>query len=401
VRRAERVLGHTTTRLARLVLTMALVACCGCAFLYVTPLEHVSTLTPRVDQRDSYLVGDDGSVTYQNGDLQILVEPMSDAELNRLYPEESSLGEYSINPYTFGNWVDPDVGYVRNRFTVFRVTVHNRGFAKVELDPLRAVLTTDRRGEVRQAYGILAGAAPRTFEAYYRARRRPSGNEYYRFNMRMGIVRSSNYGVDETIFNGESYGGYIVFDPLDEDVRAARLTLRDFTLKFNAFDMPLESVELVFDFQRQVTYGESAGMVATAELPISVTRLRSPSLVNGAATGDTSRDPATIDALIGSHLPAVNGCFDAEFVAGTAAEGQLDLRYTVGPEGTVHGVELQRSTIVSAAAGECIQAAVGRWDFGATGIPVELLVADPQAADGGYLVTVMSFFEFTDARGSR
>ena len=61
-----------------------------------------------------------------------------------MFPTESSQGEYSINPYTFGDYVDPTVGYVRNRFTVFEIEVHNRAFAKVELNPLKAVLLTDR-----------------------------------------------------------------------------------------------------------------------------------------------------------------------------------------------------------------------------------------------------------------
>ena len=387
-------------RFGQLWLAAVLTGICGCGFLFLTPLERGSLLVPQAAQSEAgYTVAEEGSITYQTEGLRVVVEPMSDAALNQLFPEESSMGEYSINPYTFGDYVDPDVGYVRNRFTVFRVTVYNQGLAKVELDPLQALLTTDRLGEVLQAYGILAGAAPRTFEAYYRARRRPSGNEYYRFNMRMGIVRSNNYGVDEKIFKGESYGGFIVFDPLDDAVRQVRLLLRDFVLKFNAFDMPLETVDLEFAFQRRIVQGE--GMVETAveESPATVTRLRSPSAVSGNATGDTSRDPGTLDARIGEQLGPVDACFAAEFLAGRAAEGQLDVRFAVDAEGTVRAVEVLRSTVVSGAVGACVQNLVEQWGFGPADIPVELLVGDEHAGPEDYQVLVTCFFDFVDARG--
>ena len=381
-------------------IAVVLTALGGCVFGQFTPIQRASLLAPLAVQGGRYTTGDDGSVTYHNGDLEVVVEPMSDEQLNQRFSEESSLGEYSINPYTFGDWVDPNVGYVRNRFTVFRVTVRNRGFAKVELDPLRAVLTTNHPGEALEAYGILAGAAPRTFEAYYRARRRPSGNEYYRFNMRMGIVRSNNYAVEKKIFNGEEYGGFIVFDPLDEDVASVRLTLRDFALKFNAFDMPLERVNLVFDFQREIVEGEDVATAATGERPWSAARLRSPSQVSGNAAGDLSRDPGTIDTRVGEQLDAVNECFAAEYVAGRAAEGQLDVRFTIGAEGSVTAVETVRSTVVSEAVGECVGDQVRQWHFGDTSIPVELLVGDGVSGNGAYVVTALSHFEFVDARGS-
>jgi hypothetical protein len=386
--------------LGRLWLAAALMSICGCGLLFLAPIERISLLAPQPVSTEGYAVGEEGSITYEIDDLQVVVEPLSDAALNRLFPEESSLGEYSINPYTFGDYVDPEVGYVRNRFTVFRITVHNRGFAKVELNPLRSLLTTDRKGEVLQAYGILAGAAERTFEGYYRARRRPSGNEYYRFNMRMGIVRSNNYGVGEKIFKGESYGGFLVFDPLDDAVRNVRLTLRDFILKFNAFEMPLETVDLAFDFQRRMV--EREGREGVEETGVATAaRLRSPSAVSGNATGDGSRDPGTIDARVGEHLEAVNDCFATEFLAGTAAEGQLDVRLGVDAEGRVRTAAVVRSTVVRDAVGQCVQDLVKGWEFGPTDIPVALLAGDEKAGPEAYMVEVTCFFEFIDVRGSR
>ncbi|MEW6750447.1 MAG: AgmX/PglI C-terminal domain-containing protein [Candidatus Latescibacterota bacterium] len=384
--------------LARAAWLLGVAGLWACASLHPQPTQRASMLVPAAVQAQGCAAAPDGSLIWSRGDLQVVVQPMSDAELNRLFPEESSQGEYSINPYTFGDYVDPDVGYVRNRFTVFRVTVRNGEYAKVELDPLRALLTTDRRGEVVQAYGILAGAAPRTFEAYYRARRRPSGNEYYRFNMRMGIVRSNNYGVDEQVFKGESYGGFIVFDPLPDAVRQARLTLRNLVLKFSAFGVPLESVDLVFAFQRRLVESQAVALAATVERAPTVARLRAPSTVSGSAAGDVSRDPATLDEQIAARAAQVNECFAPEFLAGRAAEGTVDLRFAVDAEGRVGGAEVLHATVVSPAVGACLCRQVEAWGFGRTQIPVELWVGQDQDRADGYTVTVTSYLEFADAR---
>ena len=392
--------GRASAARAGHAMALLLALLCGCALLQVTARQRASLLLPQSPAPEGYTV-EDGAVTFHRGDLRVVVEAVSDAELNGLFPQESSLGEYSINPYTFGNWVDPKVGYVPNRFTVFRVTVHNEGFAKVELDPLRAVLTTDRPGEALQAYGILAGSAPRTFEAYYRARRRPSGNEYYRFNMRMGIVRSSNYGVGEKVFQGESYGGFIVFDPLDDAVTAVRLHLPDFALKFNAFDVPLETVDLVFDFERRIEVGARIVKTAAQERPWTAARLRAPSQVLGSAPADTARDAGAIDARVGAHLARINACFAASYRDGTAAEGQVDLAFVIDMEGAVADPQVRRSTVVSEAVDRCLEAEALGWDFGASRIPAELLADAPAEGPRPDRVAVEAYLEFLDVRDDR
>lgn len=381
------------------LIAAALVLSGGCSLFFMTPVERLSLLIPEPPQTKGYAVGEGGSMIYEQEGLRLVVEPMSDQALNQLFPEESSLGEYSINPYTFGNYVDPEVGYVQNRFTVFRVTVHNLGLAKVELNPLRALLLTDRPGEVLSAYGILAGSAPRNFESYYRSRRGPSGNEYYRFSMRMGIVRSNNYGVDEKIFKGEKYGGFIVFDPLDDQVHKVTLWLRDFVLRFNAFDMPVETLDLRFDFQRQIVERPlPKERDSPEERVVTTTRLRAPSQVSGNATGDTRRDAESVDQMVAQHLEAINACFAGEFLAGRAAEGQLDLRFVIDGQGQVRQVEAIRSTVVSPAVAACVQDQVSRWSFGPSDIPLELLAAEGRSGPEAYLVVATCFLEFADAR---
>jgi len=221
--------------------------------VFVPPkIIYRSYLTPVVEGgSDRYTVDEDGTVTYLMEGLRIKVKYMTDEELNAMFPEDSKQGRFSTNPYTYGNWVDPVLGYTPNRFTVFRVTVVNETYAKVMLDPLKAVLYTDR-GEVLHSYGIPSSSPYKSFERYYRALRGQSGNEFYRFNLRMGHVRSTAYLEDQKIFKGESYGGLITFDPLDPEVKRVRLELRDFVLAFDAFDRPIKTITIPFVFDRHI-----------------------------------------------------------------------------------------------------------------------------------------------------
>ncbi|MXW77709.1 MAG: hypothetical protein F4Z57_01725, partial [Gemmatimonadetes bacterium] len=50
------------------------------------------------------VIQDDGLITYSFERLEIGLRPMTDAELNRKFPQQSTQGPVSTNPYTFGNW---------------------------------------------------------------------------------------------------------------------------------------------------------------------------------------------------------------------------------------------------------------------------------------------------------
>ena len=143
------------------------------------------------------------------------------------------------------------MGYTPNRFTVFKVRVFNQTFAKVQLYPLKAILLTDQ-GRTLHSYGMPSTSPYNSFERYYRGLRGQSGNEFYRFEVRMGHVRSLNYAEEQPIFKGESYGGLIAFDSLDPAVEKVRLILKEFALKFDEFDTPLKTVAIRFDFNRRV-----------------------------------------------------------------------------------------------------------------------------------------------------
>jgi TonB family protein len=374
----------------------------GCALIFPQKYEYSIRLVPRADQGGTHRIGGDGVLSYEAEGLRIDVEHMTDRELNSRFPAESSQGRYSSNPYTYGNYTDPGVGYVRNRFTVFRVTVKNTNHAKVELPPLRTLVTTNRKGEVLEPYGVLAGSARSNFESYYRTRRGPSGNEYYRFNTRMGIVRTKNYLNDEKIFKGEDYGGFIVFAPLDDEVERITFHVRDFVLKFNAFDKPLETVDLAFQFDRQTTIKtwEREEWLAAAE-QVSRARLSAPSDVRGNVTGDITRDVTAIDAFAKTRLPDLNRCFEQEFIAGKASEGEVSVRLTILSSGLVEAAEIVSSSVVSSDTDECVQGTIQQWRFksstGATRSDADSLTTAPQPPSTAK-VTATCYLEFIDMR---
>ena len=220
-------------------------------------------------QDESYRTEEDGSISYAIEGLRLNVRCLTDAELNELLPEDSVRGKYSTNPYTYGDYVDGDVGHTPNRFTTFRVSVFNQTFAKVELDPLEAVLHTDQ-GEVLHAYGIPSTSPHNSFERYYRGLRGQSGNEFYRFEVRMGHVRSLNYAENQPVFKGENHNGLIAFDALDPEVKSARLVLKEFALKFDEFGNVIEAINCQFDFDRRTekwTLVEDALVSADSQNP--------------------------------------------------------------------------------------------------------------------------------------
>jgi hypothetical protein len=68
----------------------------------------------------------------------------------------------------------------------------------------------------------------------------------------MGNVRSTAYLEDQKVFKGESYSALLAFESLDEEVKQVRLMLKDFVLKFDASDQPIEMVDIVLEFDQQI-----------------------------------------------------------------------------------------------------------------------------------------------------
>ena len=383
-----------------------------CSFLreaiYPERYDRVVSLLPGEQAEQGITVGEGGLVSYEIEGLRIAVEHMTDHELNAMFPNESNQGQYSINPYTYGDYVDPALGYVRTRFTVFRITVTNQDFARVAMQPLRSQLTTNRPGEALSAYGVLAGSASSNFESFYRALKGPSGNEDYRFNMRMGLVRTNNFSVGEQVFKGEQYSGFLVFDPLEDEVTDVDLHLRDFILKFNAFGKPLETIDVAFTFRRTVAQ-QVLDFARAEEWEFSEARLAAASQVVGNATGDITRDVTAIDAFARTRLEEVNDCFEGPFMEGKASEGRVTAQFVVLASGVVESAQILEATVVSDEVNRCVEERVRSWRLPpSTGVaPV---AAEPQeASDVGVTtvpvrgptsarVTARVYFEFQDVR---
>ena len=237
----------------------------GCAtpnFVYdiLPPVyEYSSYLVPSAQATaPEYAANQNGSITYDSEGLRVTVRPLSDAELNRRYPDISFQDRFSANPFTYGNWRDPQRGYTPNRFTVFEVEVFNPVLAKVELYPSQAVLRTNR-GEEFVYYSINREESINSFEDYFTLIRGPGGNEQYRFDQRMSIVREQLYRPDHQIFKGGDYSGFLVFAALEDEVASVELLIRGFALQFDEANHPVRTVDLINHFDHKVKKEELTG----------------------------------------------------------------------------------------------------------------------------------------------
>jgi hypothetical protein len=239
---------RSTGLTASLCLTLVLL---GCAAMAPHRTQMNSLLTPvTAELGEGYSVEEDGTMVYKRPGMKVSVKPVTDEELNAMYPEHSQKGSASTNPYTYGDWVDPDLDYTPNRFTVFTVKVYNYTLPKINLTPAQAVLVSDR-GDRLPAYvreAVDSQDNP-SFEEYYRQRMGRNGVEENRYIQRIGLVRQTLY-VDGKAFKGDNKEGFLAFDPLDPRVKEVRLVLRNFVLAYDANDWPAETVDLTFPFER-------------------------------------------------------------------------------------------------------------------------------------------------------
>ena len=320
-----------------LMLPVVLVA--GC-FLYPPEIRYSSYVIPKITSDDpSYSIDEEAmSISYNLGESSIIVRYMKEEDLNALFPDESTQGIYSTNPYTYGNWEDPDLGYIPNKFTVFEVTVINRAFAKMKLDPVEAVLITDL-GETFHTYTVSVAAARygNSFENYYKAIRGQSGNEFFRFDMRSGMVRGKNYGLDEMIFRGDTYSGLIAFNPLRPEVKRARLVLNNVVFRFDAFNRPSDQVDIIFDFDRIIDQIEVTREMRLKELESERVNIRmsGPEQLIGNRINDSARNDRAIDRVLGTKVAEMDACFIERYRRDEVEPGNIVLTFTIEPDGTI------------------------------------------------------------------
>ncbi len=231
----------------------------SCAGLAPPKVQVHSLLAPISDElEEGYTIEEPGTVVYQRQGMKVTVQFVSDEELNAAFPQHSDKGEASTNPYTYGNWVDSDLGYTPNRFTVFKVTVHNYTLPKINLNPSQALLLSDRGDQFHAYVGEAKEIGSLSFEDYYRERMGSSGVEQARYDERMGLVRQTLY-VDGKVFKGDMKEGFLAFDPLNPKVKKVQLILKDFVLRYDANDWPTELIDLTFPFDRHIEKETSGG----------------------------------------------------------------------------------------------------------------------------------------------
>ncbi len=233
----------------------------GCDSVYryvVYPPQHQDfTLVPDdqilAQRGDSlYRLSPDGlTEVYDRKDFKVEVKYMTDYQLNNVeFPEESRSGQFSTNPFTYGNWVDPELGYTPHRFSVFKVTVYNYAASKVNIDPENSYVTTER-GDLFPAYGREEKSSRnQSLEAYFKKRKGMSGVDDDVFESRMGIVRRTVLTLSKPVFRGDIRDGILVFDPVGSEVEHVKLQVRDFILGYDENNQPSEFTTLSFYFKR-------------------------------------------------------------------------------------------------------------------------------------------------------
>ena len=378
-----------TFKLLFLILTVAVIT--GC-FLFPPDIIYNSYLVPNLTDFSkgdiNYSIGEDEmSVSYDVEGSRVEVTYITDKELNEeLFPDDSEKGRLSTNPYTYGNWIDPQVGYTPNRFSVFRITVYNYTFGKMFVDPRKIVMYSDR-GETFHPYSVSIAAEvelDKSFETYYKSLRGQSGNDFYRFNQRIGLVRGKAYGIDELVFKGDQYDGLIAFDTLHKDVKNVKLVLNDVVLRFDAYDRPADTMNIEFYFDRKIDktiITREEKMKLALEMTTTV-EYRGAQQIIGNRVGDNLRSSDTIDEMIQAHEDELNRCFNKEFREGDANLGEVTLSFDIEIDGKINITNVIETAIASEEAADCLMAVIRTFEFrpiedDATGVAKKVNVLYP------------------------
>ena len=212
-------------------------------------------IQPAAEQQSAELsIGDDRSITYTQGRLEVHLRPLTDEILNRQFaahsPDKSSFYlnpyEMELNPYTYSDWNPPEHSWAPVRFTVFSLKVKNYEFPKVWLNPEKISLTA-ANGRQYQALSLAA-----MVEYYWPYAVGYGGNVYLNTEERKDILRETMYKTDEFVFSGQESTGFIVFPPLHRDVSSFVVEVEDLALRFDFRDEPMETVNIAYLFDRDV-----------------------------------------------------------------------------------------------------------------------------------------------------
>lgn len=226
-------------------------------YIFLPPDRIEYTLVPDKEamgalQDSIYFISKDGLVVgYDARNWKIELRYMPDYQLNTFeFPEESKAGFYSGNPYTYGNWIDPSLGYSPRRFSVFKVTIYNYTASKLNFDPELTTLQTDR-GDNFNAYAReQKNAKFVSIEEYFKRRKGTSGIDEEVFETRMGIARRTMLYYGKPIYKGDSRDGLVVYDPIVEKVEKLKISIPRFIIGYDENNEPSDFIDLNFFFKQ-------------------------------------------------------------------------------------------------------------------------------------------------------
>jgi len=98
----------------------------------------------------------------------------------------------------------------------------------------------------------------------------------------------------------------------------------------------------------------------------------------GNLTGRGSLDKKVVGAIIGSHLPAVRACYEAERPANPDLKGRIACQFTIAATGRVITSTLQSSTMKNSKVEDCVCREMRNWEF-------------PKPAGGGIIIVSYPF----------
>jgi hypothetical protein len=214
----------------------------GCAY---RPYASDLAALPETDQGQGMAVADDGTVTFVQGRLEIALRPVTDDELNRQFAAYSGAGAHSTNPYTYGNSKVGSLQETPRRFTVFMLSVKNYEYPKVLLS---GDLVLESQNS-RKYYGLSLAQLDVYYRAYAVGYR---GIDHFEYSNRRDVLNRTMFPFYGAIFSGQEAQGYVMFHPLADDVSDITVRVTDVVTRFDYGGAPVESLEAVFRFKRDV-----------------------------------------------------------------------------------------------------------------------------------------------------
>lgn len=235
-------------------------------YIFLPPERVEYTLIPDKEamqalQDTNYFISKNGQVVgYDARTWKIEIRYMPDYQLNTFeFPEESKAGIFSGNPFTYGNWIDPSLGYTPKRFTVFKVTIFNYTASKLNFDPELSLLQTDRGDNFRAYAREQKNAKFQSIEEYFKRRKGTSGVDEEVYETRMGIARRTMLYYGKPIYKGDSRDGLVVYDPIVDKVEKLKISIPKFIIGYDENNEPSDFIDLNFFFHQVPLDEESLG----------------------------------------------------------------------------------------------------------------------------------------------